>query len=105
MSLNPPPRWALYRGVAQINGRLYRVPPRWCVTERFHDPILIGPTEDDRVSVASAIDAGLLQYIGDAESDGVVESYILPTGYVECRWRWSPEKGLLTQDELFAGLS
>ena len=95
MSLNPPPRWTLYRAIAEIDGRLYRVPLRWCVLVRFTKVKVVGPTQDDAISFPSALATGVLSYQGEGRCESV--------GHVQSHWCWNPEKGLLTEDEVLAG--
>lgn len=111
MSLEPPKKWKLYRESVRIGGACYAIPSRWCVlasdgrqpTDDFSvddikSLVVVGPRIDEKISVASAIEGGVLR-----RTAGRFGTLCPEAGTVQCAWAWSDTKGLLTTEEGLAG--
>lgn len=95
MSLNPPTIWKLYRNHVKLGASTYAIPKRWCVLVHRADAEVRGPQREDRLTLASAIEVGVLQYVYEAE--------VQAAGHVQCGWFWNDDKGLLTDEERAGG--
>jgi len=96
MGLQPPPRWDLYRNHAKIGASTYRIPIGWCVLVSHPTIKVIGPRQDDSLSLDTAIESGFLMPIFEASES-------TPVGRVQSGWFWHDKKGLLTEQEIANG--